>query len=216
MGWQRIQGIGRTGAGMKPFPVDGAPARRRAAGPRLEYDVDLFTTGHVTVWAYLSPRNNVLPTDGLKYAVSIDDGGDRRSSTSRRRPAPTTRPMNRQWARNTSDNVNRTATTHAIAGPGVHTAEVLDGRPDRGGAAARAGHGRPTPSYLGPPESHRSERGTSRMTHMNRFRFRYRTPVLVLVAGALLSTAVAVQPALHMTSPARPACPTRPACPARP
>lgn len=33
------------------------------------------------------------------------------------------------------------------------------------------------------------------MTHMNRFRFRYsfRTPVLALVAGALLSTAVAVQ-----------------------
>lgn len=33
------------------------------------------------------------------------------------------------------------------------------------------------------------------MTHMNRFRFRYRTPVLALVAGALLSSAVAVQPA---------------------
>ena len=37
------------------------------------------------------------------------------------------------------------------------------------------------------------------MTHTNRFRchfrYRYRTPVLALVAGALLSTAVAVQPA---------------------
>ena len=33
----------------------------------------LTTTGPVKVTAYLSPRNNVLPTDGLKYAVSIDD-----------------------------------------------------------------------------------------------------------------------------------------------
>ena len=43
--WQRIPGIGRDGAGMEPLPVT-APRRTPGGdGPRLEYDVNLLTTG---------------------------------------------------------------------------------------------------------------------------------------------------------------------------
>src|SRR5690606_16852078 len=42
--------------------------------PRLEYDLHLFSSGPITVWTYLSPRQNTYPTDGLKIAVSLDDG----------------------------------------------------------------------------------------------------------------------------------------------
>jgi hypothetical protein len=150
--WLRIPDIGRDGAGMQPTPVT-AP-RRAPDGPRLEYTVNLTTTGPVTVWVYLSPRNNVHPTDGLTYAVSLDGQAPQRVNVTTATGADDT-AMNRQWERNTSDNVNRTATTHVVERPGEHVVKVWAVDPtvvvqkiviDTGGLA---------PSYLGPPPSTR-------------------------------------------------------------
>src|SRR5581483_7080169 len=71
--WLRIPDIGRTGGGLTPVPVTAASQAPGGASPRLEYTMTLFTAGQVTVWAFLSPSNDVLPTDGLKYAISVDD-----------------------------------------------------------------------------------------------------------------------------------------------
>jgi hypothetical protein len=150
--WLRIPDIGRDGAGMQPTPVT-AP-RREPTGPRLEYAMNLTTAGPVTVWVYLSPRNNVHPTDGLTYAVSLDGQPPQRVNVTTATGADDT-SMNRQWERNTSDNVNRTATTHMVAHAGEHVLKVWAVDPtvvvqkivvDTGGLA---------PSYLGPPESTR-------------------------------------------------------------
>jgi hypothetical protein len=150
--WLRIPDIGRDGAGMQPTPVT-AP-RREPTGPRLEYAMNLTTAGPVTVWVYLSPRNNVHPTDGLTYAVSMDGQPPQRVNVTTATGADDT-SMNRQWERNTSDNTNRTATTHVITHPGEHVLTVWAVDPtvvvqkivvDTGGLA---------PSYLGPPESTR-------------------------------------------------------------
>jgi hypothetical protein len=150
--WRRIPDIGRTGAGMTPSPVTAASRTPGGNSPRLEYTVNLTTTGPVTVWAYLSPRNNVLWGDGLKYAVSIDDGAPQLVNITTATGADDT-SMNRQWERNTSDNANRTATTHMISTPGQHTLKFWMVDPtvivqnlivDTGGLR---------PSYLGPPES---------------------------------------------------------------
>ncbi|MFL6119706.1 glycosyl hydrolase 115 family protein [Actinophytocola sp.] len=150
--WVRIPDIGRDGAGMRPDPVT-AP-RREPTGPRLEYTVNVNTTGPVTVWVYLSPRNNVHPTDGLTYAVSVDGESPQRVNVTTATGADDT-AMNRQWERNTSDNVNRTATMHVLDRPGEHVLKVWQVDPtvvvqkivvDTGGLA---------PSYLGPPASTR-------------------------------------------------------------
>src|SRR6266508_1890810 len=117
--WKRLPDIGRTGAGMEPFPVTASSQTPGGNSPRLEYRMSLSTTGPVKVWACLSPRNNVLPTDGLKYAVSIDGEAPQIVNVTKATGADDT-SMNRQWERNTSDNVNRTATTHVIAQPGAH------------------------------------------------------------------------------------------------
>lgn len=60
---------------MTPFPVDAPRQTPGGNSPRLEYKINIFNGGPITVWSDLSPRNNCLYTDGLKYAVSIDDGG---------------------------------------------------------------------------------------------------------------------------------------------
>ncbi|MEU1126604.1 glycosyl hydrolase 115 family protein [Streptomyces sp. NPDC005899] len=150
--WHRIPGIGRTGSGMEPFPVTAARQVPGGTGPRLEYRVSLFTTGPVTVWAYLSPRNDALATDGLRYAVSFDDDTPQSVDVIAATGADDG-TMNPQWARNTSDNVNRTATVHHVGRAGAHVLKFWMVDPtvvlqnlvvDTGGLK---------PSYLGPPES---------------------------------------------------------------
>ncbi|MER6015115.1 glycosyl hydrolase 115 family protein [Streptomyces bluensis] len=152
--WQRLDRIGRTGAGMTPWPVTAArQTPGGSASPRLEYEVTLLSAGEVTVWAYLSPRNPTLATGGLRYGVSFDEGEPQIVDIHAVTGADDGL-MNKQWARGTSDNVNVTATRHAIGRAGVHRLKFWMVDPtvvlqrlviDTGGL---------TPTYLGPLESH--------------------------------------------------------------
>jgi hypothetical protein len=146
--WQLLPDIGKTGNGMTPLG---------GAGARLEYTMTMTSTGPVKVSALLSPRNNVRPTDGLKYAVSIDGEAPQTVNVTTATGANDT-TMNRQWERNTSDNVNVTTTTHTVAAAGTHTLKFWMVDPtvivqrlvvDTGGVKY---------SYLGPPESRRFSR----------------------------------------------------------
>ncbi|MFJ9371925.1 glycosyl hydrolase 115 family protein [Streptomyces sp. NPDC101455] len=165
-GWRRIDGIGRTGrtggrtgrtgwtgAGMTPWPV--TLPRQTPGGvdsPRLEYEVSLLAAGEVTVWAYLSPRNPALPTGGLRYGVSLGGGP---IETVDINAGADDGLLNAVWARNTSDNVNTTATKHSVTKAGVHRLKFWMVDPtvvlqrlviDTGGLPAL---------YLGPLESRR-------------------------------------------------------------
>jgi hypothetical protein len=150
--WERIPDIGRTGSGMEPFPVTAASRTPGGDSSRLEYTMSLFTTGPVKVWAYLSPSNNILPTDGLRYAVSIDDEAPQIVNVTTATGADDTR-MNRPWERNTSDNVNLTSTTHTIGRPGVHVLKFWMVDPTVVLQQLVVDTGGVKPSYLGPPES---------------------------------------------------------------
>jgi hypothetical protein len=151
--WRSVPDLGRTGAGMTPFPVTAA-SRAVGAGPRLEYRMTLFTAGPVTVWAYLSPRSNVLPGDGLRYAVSFDDAAPQVVNITRATGADDM-TMNRQWERTTSDNVNLTSTRHVIDAPGPHVLKVWMIDPAVVVQKLVVDTGGLRPSYLGPPESTR-------------------------------------------------------------
>jgi Gylcosyl hydrolase family 115 C-terminal domain len=115
--WCRLDGIGRTGAGMTPWPVTAPGRTPGGSSPRLEYEVTLLTPGEVTVWAYVSPRNPALPTGGLRYAVSFDEDVPQTVDIT---VGADDGALNTTWARHTSDNVNRTATRHTVARAGVH------------------------------------------------------------------------------------------------
>ena len=152
--WQEIEGIGRTGDGMEPFPQTAPPVTAGGGSPRLEYDMTLFSTGSVTICVYLSPRNDVLARGGLRYAVSIDGDAPQTVNIATATGASDA-SMNRQWQRNTSNNVNLTWTKHAISSAGNHVLKFWMVDPmvvlqkivvDTGGMRA---------SYLGPPISMR-------------------------------------------------------------
>ena len=149
--WKRLPGIGRTGAGMEPFPVTAARRAPGGTGPRLEYTVTLFTTGTVTVWAYLSPRNSTLG-GGLSYAVSLDEDTPQRVDVIRATGSDDG-TMNAQWQRNTSDNVNRTATTHRVTRAGLHVLRFWMVDPGVVLQKLVVDTGGLRPSHLGPPES---------------------------------------------------------------
>jgi len=152
--WVRIADIGRTGSGMEAFPVTSPSQAPGGGGPRLEYAMTLFTTGPVTVWAYLSPRNDVLGSDGLKYAVSFDgDAPQTVNATVATGASDAT--MNRQWERNTSDNVNLTSTAHTISRAGAHVLKFWMVDPTVVLQKLVVDTGGLRPSYLGPPESFR-------------------------------------------------------------
>jgi hypothetical protein len=150
--WKVLPGIAKTGNGITPWPPTASSVTPGGDSPRLEYRMTLTSSGPVKVSTILSPRNNVLPTDGLKYAISVDDAPPQIVNITTATGADDG-GMNKQWERNTSDNVNVTYTTHVIDHPGVHTLKVWMVDPtvivqklvvDTGGVKY---------SYLGPPES---------------------------------------------------------------
>ncbi|MFW6693008.1 glycosyl hydrolase 115 family protein [Streptomyces sp. MAR4 CNX-425] len=149
--WRRIPGIGRTGGGMAPVPVTAAPVPA-GEGPRLEYTMTLFTTGTLRVAAYLSPRNSVLTTDGLRYAVAFDDDAPQTVNVTRATGADDGL-MNRQWERNTSDNAAVTVTGHRVTRPGVHVLKLWMVDPTVVVQKLVVDTGGVRHSYLGPPPS---------------------------------------------------------------
>ncbi len=151
--WQRLAGIGRTAGGMTPFPVTADRQTPKSGTPRLEYDLYSFASGAVTVWTYLSPRNNVIPSDGLKYAISIDDEVPQIVNVT---TALNAIPMNPSWERNTSDNVARLSTKHQLANPGRHVLKFWMVDPTLIVQRLIVDTGGLRPSYLGPPQSHRA------------------------------------------------------------
>lgn len=152
VGWTCLTDIGRTGSGMQPSPVTAPRQQPGGASARLEYEMTLFSSGPVTVSAYLSPRNDVFGRGGLQYAVSFDDDAPQTVNITTATGADDG-TMNRQWERNTSDNVNLTLTRHTIARPGRHVLKFWAVDPTVVLQKLVVDTGGLRPSYLGPPES---------------------------------------------------------------
>jgi hypothetical protein len=150
--WTRIPDIGRTDSGVEPFPVTASSQTPGGNSPRLEYTMTTFSSGSVKVRAYVSPRNDVLAHGGLQYAVSIDDATPQLVNINTATGASDA-TMNRQWERNTSDNVNLTVTAHAIAKPGVHVVKFWMVDPTVVVQKLTVDMGGVQSSYFGPPES---------------------------------------------------------------
>ena len=144
-GWQVIADHGRTLSGVTAMPVD-ARALTLADGMQLVYPVHLFTAGKVKVQATLAPTLKFQPGQGLRYAVSIDDGAPQIVNVH-------ADAGQAHWEKMVSDGAAVFTSELVVDKPGAHTLRFWALDPalvlhklviDAGGLK---------PSYLGPPES---------------------------------------------------------------
>ena len=145
--WQLIPDMGKTQSAMTPFPVTAKSQQPGGDSPHLAYKMHLLNAGEVKVYTYLSPTLNFNASDGLKFAVSIDDEAPQIINMHKDN-------SNGTWNKWVADNINLQVSTHQVDKSGEHTLKFWMVDPgvvvqkivvDTGGLKS---------SYLGPPESY--------------------------------------------------------------
>ncbi|URI15635.1 glycosyl hydrolase 115 family protein [Brevundimonas albigilva] len=152
--WQAAPGLGRTGSAVTTASSDAVGLTPGGDGPRLEYDIHLTEAGEAEVQLWLSPTLDFRGRDGLRYAVSIDDGPAQVVTLDLLAAGA---GENADWDRAVSDNLARTVSRHRVATPGPHTVKVW--LVDSGLVFQRLVVAtKPLPdSYMGPPNSARAD-----------------------------------------------------------
>ena len=145
--WKTIPNYGKTVGGVIPVPVTSAVQKLDINTPHLAYDIYLNETGTFNLWSYISPTIDFTNTDGLKFAVSIDDAQPVIVNIS------TDYKSEEAWRKSVASNIKIFKTPLKIDQPGKHTLKYWMVTPgvvlqklvlDLGGLK---------PSYLGPPET---------------------------------------------------------------
>ncbi len=148
--WDRISDYGRTDSSMTIFPVTAASVNPATDSASLEYRMYLFDAGKVTVHAIVAPTLNFVPGRGLRFAMAFDNQPPQVIDI-----LADNSPQD--WAQSVKDSVRVATFTTTLNKPGYHTLKVWMVDPgvvlqkfvvDLGGLKE---------SYLGPPESYRSD-----------------------------------------------------------
>ena len=144
--WQLLPDLGRTSSAVTALPVT-APAQTPGNNsPHLEYKINTFSSGEVKVQAYLAPTLNFNHSNGLRYAISIDE------------EAPQVINMhpdlsNRAWEQSVADNIRILTSKHNLSEAGEHVVKFWLVDPGVVLQKLVVDTGGLKPSYLGPPES---------------------------------------------------------------
>ncbi|MHA6249050.1 glycosyl hydrolase 115 family protein [Pontibacter sp. CAU 1760] len=145
--WQLLPDLGKTMSAMTPFPVTAKTQQPGGDSPHLQYKMHLLNAGEIKVHAYLSPTLNFNASDGLKFAVSIDD------------ETPQIINMHKgnsesAWNNWVADNINIQTSTHKVNKPGEHVLKFWMVDPGVVLQKLVVDTGGLKPAYLGPPESY--------------------------------------------------------------
>lgn len=73
MSWQFLPDLGR-GEGCMGIDLATGPSDTTGRGPRLEYDLDIDTSGTVKIAIAILPTQDVQPERGLRLGIQMDDG----------------------------------------------------------------------------------------------------------------------------------------------
>ena len=151
--WGRIPNLGRTGDAVTAYPVTAPSQTPGGDRPHLEYRMYLFSSGPVTVHAYLSPTFDFKGTDGLRYAVSFDDEAPQVVNMHTAGSLDPDR-YHPDWNRMVANNTQLSTSTHVLATPGEHVLKFWLVDPGVVLQKLVVDTGGLKPSYLGPPESY--------------------------------------------------------------
>lgn len=147
--WTVIPDLGKTLSGVTTFPVTSPRQTISNDGPHLEYEINIVDTGRVNVVTYCSPTIDFTNSDGLHYAISIDDEPpvmvNLHADTSPR-----------AWERSVADNILKSPSKHTIKRTGSHTLKFWVIDPGVVLQKIVIETGKVPDSYLGPPESFRN------------------------------------------------------------
>jgi len=144
--WQRVPDLGRTLSAMIALPVTAPAQSPGGIGPRLEYNVHLFTKGEVKVKTYLSPTQNFHNEQGLRYAISFDN----------EKPQIVNMHENKtfqDWEESVRNNITVEVSKHTLSEAGEHILKFWMVDPGVVLQKLVIETGEVMPSYLGPPES---------------------------------------------------------------
>ncbi|MFW6369808.1 MAG: glycosyl hydrolase 115 family protein [Bacteroidota bacterium] len=150
--WTVVPNMGRTYSAITVEPADAARQMPGEGAPSLEYEFTLFDGGDVTIETYLSPTLNYQKTEGLKYAIAVNDEAPQIINMHEGESTPDWE-YPAWWNNSVADHIKKKASEHKGLKPGKHTLKVWMVDPgvvfqkfviDAGGLK---------PSYLGPPES---------------------------------------------------------------
>lgn len=144
--WLVIPNYGRTLSGVTPWPVTGKSQKPGGGSPHLEYAINLTDTGMVSVEAFISPTLDFTNSNGLHYAVSIDDEQPQIININADKSEAA-------WNKNVSDNINIRVSRHHLTKPGKHILKYWMVDPGVVLQKIVVNTGGEKPCYLGPPES---------------------------------------------------------------
>lgn len=154
--WIKIEDYGRTLSGMRAEGLVDVPAATPGKDSAcLEYDMYLFDKGAMEVTAITSPTLNFIPSRGLRFAISFDDGEPQVVTL-----VPgnyTAQNGNRDWETSVKDNARYASAKFTLQNPGYHTLKVWMVDPAVVVQKLIVNLGGLKPSYLGPPESYFSK-----------------------------------------------------------
>jgi hypothetical protein len=114
--------------------------------PRLEYNVLFNTSGELTISTLISPTLNIYNSEGLCFAISIDDEKPQVVNIHKGKTI-------QDWQESVRRNIVELKTKHTIEKPGKHTLKIWMIDPGIVLQRILIDCGGLKPSYLGPLES---------------------------------------------------------------
>jgi hypothetical protein len=148
--WKILPDHGRTGDAVTAFPVTSSVQKITITSPHVEYEIYTNSKDSLKINAYFSPTLNYYnTTDGLQYAISIDNETPQIISINKEDRNTGTGIWNK-WV---AENIIIKTTNHKISVPGKHTVKYWMVNPGVVLQKLVLDFGKVKPSYLGPPET---------------------------------------------------------------
>ncbi len=150
--WHVIPNLGRTGSAVSVTPTK---VERKTPGenaPSLTYTFTSFRDADLKVETYLSPTLNYQKSEGLKFAIAIDDEKPQIINMHEGETQPDWEYPD-WWNNSVTDHIKKKTSEHNAIHAGIHTLKVWMVDPGVVIQKFVIDAGGQKPSYLGPPES---------------------------------------------------------------
>ncbi len=153
--WEILPDHGRTLSGVTIFPVTAPSVTPTKGSAHLEYQMWLSRTGAVEMTLILSPALNFMPDRGVRIGISFDDNDPQILTVVPQ--GYSAGDGNRDWEKSVKDSVRTVKSQQTLSTTGAHTLKIWSVDPAVVLQKILVDCGGLKPSYLGPPESFRTD-----------------------------------------------------------